>query len=67
MELQGIVHKVCETVHISATFKKRSFVLEMTEVKGADTYTELVQFELIQDNVDKLDGFKVGESGQCRL
>lgn len=62
MELQGIVHKVFETVHISATFKKRAFVLEMTEVKGADTYTELVQFEFIQDNVDKLDGVKVGES-----
>jgi hypothetical protein len=61
MEFSGIIHKINEVVHVNATFKKRSFVIESSETKGERTFTELVQFEFIQDKCDLLDGFKVGD------
>jgi len=61
MEFSGIIHKICDTVHISETFKKRAFIIESSETKGDRTFTELVQFEFIQDKCDLLDGFKIGD------
>ena len=61
MEFSGIIHKICETVHVNATFKKRAFIIESSETKESGTYTELAQFEFIQDKCDKLDGVKVGD------
>jgi len=61
MEFSGIIHKINEAVHVNATFKKRAFIIESSENKGDRTFTELVQFEFIQDKCDLLDGFKVGD------
>ena len=61
MDFTGTIHKICDTVHIKETFKKRDVVIESSETKGDKTYTELITFQFIQDKVDLLDGFKVGD------
>lgn len=61
MEFSGIIHKICETVHISATFKKRDVVIESSETSGDRTFTELITFQFIQDKVDLLNDFKEGD------
>ena len=42
---------------VTDTFKKREFVVEM--VDGA--YTQLVKFQMVQNNCEKLDGFNEGD------
>ena len=61
MEFTGTIHKICETVHIKETFKKRDVIIEASETKGDRTFTELVTFQFIQDKCDLLDGVKVGD------
>jgi len=62
MDFTGIIHKIAETVQISATFKKRDVVLESSETKGETTYTELITFQFVQDKCELLDKYKVGDS-----
>jgi single-strand DNA-binding protein len=52
----GNLYKVMETKQITDSFKKREFVLEI--VDGA--YTQLVPFQLTQNNCEKLDSLAVG-------
>ena len=54
---EGKLYKVFNVVQVSDKFKKRELVLEM--VDGA--YTQLIKFQLVQDNCAKLDAFKVGD------
>ena len=57
-EAEGKLYKIMDTVQITDTFRKREFVVEM--VDGA--YTQLIKFQMVQNNCDKLDGFKEGEN-----
>jgi hypothetical protein len=62
MEFTGIIHKIFDEVHRTATFKTRDVVLETSETKGDTTYTELVSFQFIQDKCDLLNKYKIGDS-----
>ncbi len=53
-EAVGALYRKENTVQVSDSFKKREFVIEM--VDGA--YTQLVKFQLVQNNCDKLDGLQ---------
>ena len=55
-EVEGNLFKIMPTAQITDSFKKREFVLEL--VDGA--YTQLVSFQLTQDNCSKLDGLQEG-------
>jgi len=56
-EAEGTLYKKENTQQITDTFKKREFVIEIVD----GTYTQLVKFQLVQDNCNKLDGMKKDE------
>jgi hypothetical protein len=58
MEIKGKVIEISETTPISATFRKREFVVEYAE---NPQYPEFIKFELIQDKCELLDVFEVGK------
>lgn len=52
----GKLKRVTEIQQITDTFKKREFVIETDE-----QYPQTIGFEIIQDKVNLIDGFNVGE------
>ena len=61
MEFIGKLYKIMETQQVSATFQKREFVVETSKEHNDKTYTELVCFQLIQDNVDIITKYAMGQ------
>ena len=57
MQITARLVEVFEAVNVSATFKKREFVVEYIERQ----YPEYIKFELIQDKCDLLNNYKVGQ------
>jgi len=63
MEITGKIHKIFDTAHISATFKKRDLVLEVIETSSkGDTYPQYISFQFAQDKGDVLNDYKVGDN-----
>lgn len=58
MEVKGKLVEIFETQQVSASFKKREFVLEYAE---NPQYPEVIKFELIQDKCDLLDTYQIGQ------
>jgi hypothetical protein len=58
MEAKGIIHKIFETVQVSDKFRKREFVLV---IDHTSPYPQNVSFQLTQDKVSLIDGYKPGE------
>jgi translation initiation factor IF-3 len=56
-EVEGRLHKKFDTAQVTDSFKKREFVVEMED--GA--YTQIIKFQLTQNNCDKLDPFNEGD------
>jgi hypothetical protein len=56
--VEGTLKNVFETQNVSATFRKREFILE---VNDGSQYPQLIKFELIQDKTVKLDLMKSGD------
>jgi hypothetical protein len=56
-EIEGRLHKKFDVVQITDSFKKREFVVEMED--GA--YTQIIKFQLTQNNCDKLEPFNEGD------
>lgn len=58
MNIEGTIKRIDATQVISASFQKRSFILEHGD---NPQYLDNCIFEFHQDKVDKLDAFKVGD------
>ncbi len=58
LNISGSILEISEVQQIKETFKKREFVLEVTE---NPQYPEFIKFELIQDKCAILDAHKVGD------
>lgn len=58
MDIKGKLLEKGETTNVTATFKKREFVVEYAE---NPQYPEYIKFELIQDKCDLLDSFQPGQ------
>ena len=58
MELKAKLLEKFDIVDISATFRKRDFVVEYAE---NPQYPEFVKFELIQEKCEFIDSFEVGQ------
>lgn len=56
-EVEGRLHKKLDTVQITDSFKKREFVVEVED--GA--YTQIIKFQLTQNNCDKLEPYNEGD------
>ncbi len=59
MSIQGKLYKKLETKEITATFKKREFVVEYA---SNPMYPQFVTFQLIQDKVELIEPFQEGQS-----
>ncbi|MBX3101784.1 MAG: DUF3127 domain-containing protein [Bacteroidetes bacterium] len=59
--LQGTLHDVLDTQDVSATFRKREFVVAVTEQGNSRNFMQLIKFEATQDRCDLLDSFRPGE------
>lgn len=57
MDVTGKIVEIFETQQVSASFKKREFVVEYAE---NPQYPEFLKFETIQDKVSLLDGLSAG-------
>lgn len=60
-ELSGKILELFPTQEVSATFKKREFVVEKTETASDRVFTDTIKFQLIQDRCALLDAYKVGD------
>lgn len=58
MNIKGKLLEIFDIIQISATFKKREFVVEYVE---NPQYPEFLKFELIQDKCNLLDSYAVGQ------
>ncbi len=56
-EAEGKLYKKMDTQQITDSFKKREFVVEIED--GA--YSQIIKFQLVQGNCDKLDPFNEGD------
>lgn len=59
MNIQGKLHKKYDLQQVSASFKKREFVVEYVE---NPLYPQYVKFQLIQDRCDLLEPVNEGET-----
>lgn len=59
MNIQGKIIEIFTTQQVSEKFRKREFVLEITD---NGQYAELVKFECVQNNCEMLDKVSVGHS-----
>lgn len=60
-ELTGKLIEIYPTTEVSATFKKRDFVLEKTETAGEKTFIDVIKFQLIQDRCSLMDACRIGD------
>ena len=60
-ELEGKLIVKNDTIQVSEQFKKREFVIEKEENAGGNVFTETIKFQLVQNKVDLLDAFNVGD------
>ncbi len=56
-DVEGKLFKKFDTKQITDSFRKREYVIELTD----GNYTQLIQFQLVNDNCDKLDNLNEGE------
>ena len=59
-ELTGNLLIKENTVDVNATFKKREFVIEVSNERNKD-WNDFIKFQLTQDKCSTLDAFNVGE------
>jgi len=58
LEATGRIHAVNETQQVTERFRKREFVVELSD---NPRYPQYVQFQLTGDRCENLDGFSVGD------
>ena len=67
-EITGKLIEKFNEVVISDKFKKREFVIETsTEGNNGSIYTELIKFQLVQDNCEKLNYSNVGDNVEVKF
>ena len=57
MNITGKLIVIFDTIQVSESFRKRPFVVETVDGE----YSELLQFEFIQDKCDFLDSYSIGQ------
>lgn len=62
LEAQGVLIEIYPTEVISEKFKKRSFVIEMSNEYNGATYYDYAQMQLTQAKTDILDRFSIGDN-----
>lgn len=60
-QITGTLIEKGDTEQPTTSFRKREFVLEVVDNRGSKSYTDHIKFQLIQDRVDLVDPYKLGE------
>jgi hypothetical protein len=60
-EINGKLVEKFETQNVTASFRKREFVIEKTESTGGREFTEVIKFQLSQDRCDLIDPYQLNE------
>lgn len=60
-EISGKLIEKYDTQEVSATFKKREFVIEKSENNGGQVFTDQIKFQLTQNRCDILDPQQLGD------
>ena len=58
MKIEGKLHAKMDVAQVTQTFRKREFVVEYSD---NPMYPQFVKLELVQDNVNLIDSFEVGQ------
>lgn len=63
LEVIGKLFQVFPTQQVNDTFKKREFVIELSDMNPNTgmTFTNYASFQLVQDKVSSIDTFNVGD------
>jgi len=56
--ITGTLYKLEDPVTFASGFSKREFVVKVDDGK----YPQHIKFEIVKDNIDKLNSYKVGDS-----
>jgi len=64
LQASGRLHAVFETKQITERFRKREFVIELSD---NPRYPQLVLFQLTGDRCEQLDGFDLGDEVQVEF
>lgn len=64
MQTTGRIHAVFEAKQVTERFRKREFVVELSD---NPRYPQFVLFQLTGDRCDGLDGFSVGDEVQVEF
>lgn len=60
-EITGKLIAVSDTQQISDRFKKREFVLEISEEVNGNVYTNFAKMQLVQNKCEIIDNYNVGD------
>lgn len=60
-QITGIIVEKYPAVDISGKFRKREFVISVTEISNGFEFTEYIKFQLIQDRCNLIDPFSTGD------
>jgi len=61
LEITGKLIEKQDTVNVNDRFRKREFVLELTDEVNGNTYTNFGKFQCVQAKCDILDKFNIGD------
>lgn len=61
-ELTGKLVAVNDTQQVSDRFKKREFVLEISEEINGNVYTNYAKMQLVQNKCEIIDNFSIGDN-----
>ena len=64
IEISGKLHVINEAQQVTERFRKREFVLELSE---NSRYPQFVQFQLSGDRCERIDDFAVGDEVQVEF
>jgi len=61
-ELTGKLVAINETQQVSDRFKKREFVMEISEEINGNVYTNYAKMQLVQNKCEIIDNYRIGDT-----
>lgn len=62
LQVTGKIEQIYDTIQVSDKFKKREFVLSLSEEINGNTYTNYGKFQLVQAKTEIIDRYRVGDT-----
>lgn len=60
-EVTGIFFEDLDTRQITEKFRRREFILQITQEANGNNYTNFIKFQLVQNKCDLLNPYKKGD------